>query len=170
LTDALAGVALRGSTPCDRAFLFTVYASTRRDELALTDWDEATKHAFLEQQFDAQDATYRARYPDGEFLIITRGLVSIGRLYLGWLPGEVRIVDITLLPEERAHGIGTKLIGDVMADAAARCCRVTLYVEAFNPAFRLYERLGFARIGEHGIYQLMEWRPPAGEGWPSAAS
>ncbi|MGI8685235.1 MAG: hypothetical protein ACR2MO_09140 [Acidimicrobiales bacterium] len=34
-------------------------------------------------------------------------------------------------------------------------------VEQFNPALRLYERLGFTHVGEHGIHLLMEWRPPA---------
>jgi hypothetical protein len=36
---------------------------------------------------------------------------------------------------------------------------VTLYVEAFNPAHRLYTRLGFQKVDEYGVYELLEWRP-----------
>ena len=152
-------IRLRPAAPVDRPFLFQVYASTRVDELSLVDWDADQRQAFLEQQYSAQDETYHARYPDGDFLVVCSDERPIGRLYIGRLETEVRIVDITLLPEHRGQGIGTRLIQGVMADAQETGGRVTLYVEAFNPAYRLYERLGFERIGEHGIYQLMEWRP-----------
>ena len=36
-------VTLRPSTPEDDAFLFEVYAGTRREELAQVPWDEAQK-------------------------------------------------------------------------------------------------------------------------------
>jgi hypothetical protein len=38
---------------------------------------------------------------------------------------------------------------------------LTLYVEAFNSAHRLYGRLGFRAVGGHGVYELLEWRRPA---------
>jgi ribosomal protein S18 acetylase RimI-like enzyme len=69
------------------------------------------------------------------------------------------VVDITLLPEFRGRGIGTRLIRDLMDEGARTGSRVTLYVEAFNPAYRLYTRLGFQRIDEYGAYELLEWRP-----------
>jgi hypothetical protein len=37
---------------------------------------------------------------------------------------------------------------------------VRIHVERYNPALRLYERLGFRRIADGGIYFLMEWTPP----------
>jgi GNAT superfamily N-acetyltransferase len=150
---------LRPAADADRRFLFEVYASTRIDELALTDWSPDQKQVFLTQQFSAQDETYRARYPDGEFSIITLNDRPIGRLYLGRLPGEIRVVDITLLPAFRGQGIGSRLIRNVMDEAARVGGRVTLFVEAFNPAHRLYTRLGFTRIDEYGVYELLEWRP-----------
>src|SRR6202040_3804824 len=55
-------ITLRPIRPEDRGFLFRVYASTREEELALTDWDEEQKRAFLEGQFAAQDTWYRERY------------------------------------------------------------------------------------------------------------
>ena len=43
---------------------------------------------------------------------------------------------------------------------------VRLHVEPSNPARRLYERLGFTRIADQGLYWLMEWSPPGAVGTP----
>jgi ribosomal protein S18 acetylase RimI-like enzyme len=37
---------------------------------------------------------------------------------------------------------------------------VTIHVEAFNPALRLYRRLGFEHADTNGVYFLMRWTPP----------
>ena len=37
---------------------------------------------------------------------------------------------------------------------------VTIHVEVYNPAMRLYERLGFRPIEDRGPYRLMEWKTP----------
>jgi predicted GNAT family acetyltransferase len=49
---------------------------------------------------------------------------------------------------------------EVMAEASAAGKPVRIYVERFNRALRLYERLGFRTIGDTGVYYHMEWRPP----------
>ena len=36
---------------------------------------------------------------------------------------------------------------------------VTIHVEVFNPARRLYERLGFQHVDSSGAYHLMRWSP-----------
>jgi hypothetical protein len=33
-----------------------------------------------------------------------------------------------------------------------------IHVERFNPALRLYERLGFRQIDDRGVYLFLEWR------------
>jgi predicted GNAT family acetyltransferase len=48
---------------------------------------------------------------------------------------------------------------EVLAEADAAGKRVTIYVERFNPALRLYERLGFAQIEAQGVYLLLDRRP-----------
>jgi ribosomal protein S18 acetylase RimI-like enzyme len=145
--------------PEDAAFLYKVYASTRADELALTDWDEAQKEAFLTMQFNAQHQDYQANYTDADFLIILLGDRSIGRLYLDRLETEIRIIDIALLPEYRNSGIGTALLKDILAEAARVGKPVRIHVEMFNPAFRLYQRLGFRKLEDRGVYYFMEWSP-----------
>lgn len=154
-------VALRPVTPEDLPFLERVYGSTRAEELALVDWSDEQKAAFVRMQFAAQHSYYQEHYGDADFLVIQVDGVPAGRLYVARWPRQIRLVDITLLPEHRGSGIGTALLGDLMAEATAAGKTLTIHVEVYNPALRLYERLGFAPVEERGVYRLMEWRPPA---------
>jgi ribosomal protein S18 acetylase RimI-like enzyme len=152
-------IAFRPIRPEDEAFLYQVYASTRADELALVDWDEAQKEAFLKMQFNAQHQEYQRNYPDADFLIILLNDQPIGRLYIDRGEDEVRLIDIALLPEYRNGGIGTAILKDIQAEAANVGKSVTIHVEMFNPALRLYERLGFRKLEDRGVYYFMEWSP-----------
>jgi ribosomal protein S18 acetylase RimI-like enzyme len=155
-------VALRPIAPGDQAFLSRVYAGTRTDELALVDWDEGQKAAFLAMQFAAQHRYYQEHYADADFAVILAGFRPVGRLYVARWPDEIRIVDIALLPEHRNAGIGTSLLKQLQAEAAQAGKPLRIHVERFNPALRLYERLGFRQIDDRGVYWLMEWSAPAG--------
>ena len=152
-------VHFRPIRPDDEAFLYEVYASTRTEELAVVDWDEAQKAAFLHMQFEAQHQFYQERYTQTDILIILRDAVPVGRLYVARWQDEIRIVDIALLPPYRNAGIGTAILRDLLAEAAAAHKPVRIHVEKFNPALRLYERLGFAPIEDKGVYLFMEWAP-----------
>lgn len=152
-------VTLRQICRDDEPFLFHVYASTRLDELAPLDWSEDAKTAFLQQQFAAQHQHYHTYFAHADFKIILLDDRPIGRLYVARQQDEIRLVDIALLPEYRNAGIGTRLLQDLLAEAAAAVKPVHLHVEKFNPALRLYERLGFSRIADRGVYWFMEWLP-----------
>ncbi len=156
-------VTFRPIRPDDEAFLLAVYASTRADEMARVPWSEAQREAFLKMQFAAQQHHYRERYPDAAFQIILSQDRPVGRLYVARLEKEIRIIDITLLPEHRNNGIGTPILRDLMAEAAQAEKPLHIYVESFNPSLRLFERLGFTKIDDDGINFFMEWRPPAQE-------
>ncbi len=145
--------------PDDQAFLLEVYASTRREELALVDWDEDEKARFLQMQFAAQHQYYQDYYTEADFLIILLDELPVGRLYLARWPGEIRIVDLALLPAHRNAGIGTRILSDVLAEATLAGKPVRIHVEKLNPALRLYERLGFTRIADKGVYWFLEWVP-----------
>lgn len=159
LTDR--GIALRPQRADDQDFLRRLYVSTRWDELAPSGWLDAQKLAFLSQQFQLQDLHYTRHYAQAARGIVTVAGQAAGRLYLLQQPGDLRIVDISLLPEHRSGGIGTALIGAVFDLARATSGKVSIHVETFNPARRLYDRLGFTPVGvtQGGIYHLMEWQP-----------
>ncbi|MDQ1497437.1 MAG: hypothetical protein QOI86_777 [Actinomycetota bacterium] len=158
-------VTLRPATGSDRDFLLAVYSASREEELAPVPWSDEQKAAFLAQQFQAQGRDYRQRHPAGRFLIVEVGGEPAGRLYLAvlpgdGLPGELRILDIGLLAPFRNAGTGSALLADVIAEADRDGRRVSLHVERWNRARRLYERLGFAVVAETDVYLLLE-RPPA---------
>ena len=152
-------VTLRPITANDRDFLYRVYASTREDELAPLGWDAAQKESFLEMQFAAQHKFYQERFPGAEFQIILLDGESVGRLYVDRREDEIRILDVALLPEHRNQGIGSALLGDVLADGEWAGLPVRFHVERHSPALSLYKRLGFHKIGESGVYYLLEWSP-----------
>lgn len=152
-------LSLRPALPDDLPFLAAVYASTRIEELAPTGWPDEAKTAFLQQQFSAQHDHYHTHYPGADFLIIERDGQPIGRLYVARWPRELRLMDIALLPQYRNRGLGTQILRGLLAEAQASGKRVSLHVEAYNPAMRLYERHGFQKITDTGVYWLMEWEP-----------
>lgn len=158
--------ALRPVTPADQAFLLQVYASTRADELALTGWDTATREAFVRQQAQAQVAHYQGHWPDALHQVIScqdpgpqgNDWHDVGRLWLNLHADASHVLDIALLAEWRGRGLGQMVLRRVMREAAACGRDVTIYVEAGNPARRLYDRLGFLPIGQpDGLHQLMRW-------------
>jgi len=151
---------LRPIHPEDHDFLFRVYAGTRLDELALTDWSEAQKQAFLTQQFEAQHHYYQTHYRGARFDLILLDDQPIGRLYVARWREEIRIMDIALLPDYRNRGIGSGLLRDLLEEAAVTGKRLTIHVERYNPALRLYRRVGFEPIGETGVYLLLAVESP----------
>lgn len=155
-----AGLTFRSVTDADVPFLFAVYNSTRAQEMAMTPWPEEQKAAFLQMQANAQHTDYRRNYPDADWLIIARGGEDIGRLYLYRRESAHHILDIAFLPQHCGKGYGGALIQDLLDEAAAAGKPFTIHVEKFNPAMRLYRRLGFASAEEQGVYDLMRWTPP----------
>jgi ribosomal protein S18 acetylase RimI-like enzyme len=150
---------LRPVTEDDRAFLVDLYQSVREPELAHVPWDAATRRAFIEHQFNAQDAHYREHYPGATLDVIEVGGMPAGRLYVHRGPRDIRIMDIGLAPPFRGRGIGTSLLRALISEAEQTSRKLSIHVEMNNPARMFYERLGFRVAGEHGIYVLME-RPP----------
>ncbi len=153
------GISYRVATDDDLPFVAMVYASTRLEELAMVDWTDEVRGQFLAHQHDAQHRHYRAHYPEAEWLVVERGGEPVGRLYIEEWSREYRIIDISLLPEHRGSGTGSAILNDILDQARAAGKGVSIHVERNNPAMRLYVRLGFVKIDEHGVYDLMDWRP-----------
>ncbi len=151
-------VTFRPAGSDDEPFLLGVYGSTRTEELALTNWDEAQRETFLRMQFSAQQSHYREHYPEGEQYVILVNEDAVGRLYVAEIEKEVRVLDITILPHHRNTGIGKPIIRELMAEAAAIGKPLRIYIESFNPSLGLFERLGFVKSEESGYSYLMEWR------------
>ena len=143
----------------DRAFLVELYDSVRAPELAHVPWDPATRRAFVEHQFNAQDAHYRQHYPGATLDVVEVDGEPAGRLYVHRGLHDIRIMDIALAPAFRGRGIGTGLLRTLIAEADKSGRKLSIHVETNNPARTLYERLSFRPAGEHGVYVLMERVP-----------
>jgi RimJ/RimL family protein N-acetyltransferase len=150
---------LRPVTGDDREFLVDLYHSVREPELAHVPWDAATRRAFIEHQFSAQDAHYRQHYPGATLDVIEVDGEPAGRLYVHRGPSDIRIMDIALAPAFRGRGIATDLLRALITEAERSARKLSIHVEMNNPARVLYERLGFRPAGEHGVYVLMERSP-----------
>jgi ribosomal-protein-alanine N-acetyltransferase len=71
-------------------------------------------------------------------------------------PHESYVQTIAVSPDRQGHGLGTRLLLDVIAESERRGCeRLDLEVRADNEvAIALYERHGFTRLGlRRGYYQ-----------------
>src|SRR4051812_22049373 len=128
--------------------------------MAMVPWADAQKAAFVSMQFEAQNRAYRSAYPEGRFLVVTSSPAAVGRLYVARLPDEIRVIDLTLLPDYRGTGIGSTLLAEIIAESELAGLPVRLHVEHGNRARRLYERFGFVTVSADDVYEMMK-RPPA---------
>ena len=154
-------IALREADSADNESLLRVYAATRAAEMGVAGWDDATRLAFVRMQFDMQQRSYRMQFPAARCQVIECDGVTAGRLWLNRAGRDIRILDIALLPQYRAQGIGRFCLKSVLAEAQPGGGSVRLSVDADNPARRLYERLGFVLTGGGPLRLAMEWSPVA---------
>jgi ribosomal protein S18 acetylase RimI-like enzyme len=162
LADA---VTLRPVAADDGEFLLRVYASTREDELSQVVWPEGAREAFLRSQLAAQRTAYESRFPHADYDVILYQGRPAGRLWVARTPEQIRLLDIALLPEFQNLGIGTHLVERLIEESERTGVALRHMVFELNTeAFRFYERLGFARVDETGMYVLMERRPQAARG------
>jgi GNAT superfamily N-acetyltransferase len=153
-------ITLRPTADADYDFMRRLYHSARAEEMEHFPFGDAEKRVFLDQQFAAQFEHYGIHYPTCERNIVENDGVPIGRLWVDEWRDQIRLVDIALMPEWRGGGVGSMLLHGVLDRGRKSGKPVTIHVEAFNPALRLYKRLGFVQVDTNGVYLLMRWTPP----------
>ena len=158
-----ADVGLRPATASDLPFLRDLHASTRAFEGSVAGWPEAAWAGFVDRQFALQHRDFLARHPTGDFLVVTRLGVSIGRLYVDRGRDPWRLIDIALLPSERGRGFGAAILRMLQACAVeAGASAVDLHVARSNVrAARLYGTLGFREaLSASGTHRRLSWPAP----------
>jgi ribosomal protein S18 acetylase RimI-like enzyme len=143
----------------DLPFLKEVYKSTRAAEMQLVDWPQEEIERFINQQFESQHSYYLQVYHEATFEIIYVGNEPVGRLYLWESDRQIRIVDISLLPEFRNQGIGSSILNMLMGKSDFSSKVLSIHVEVYNHALSLYQRLGFEQKDQTGVYFYMERNP-----------
>jgi ribosomal protein S18 acetylase RimI-like enzyme len=122
---------------------------------AVWGWDERV-------QRERHARTFKPR----RWRIITVNGTDVGMLSVEYRPDEVYLARIELLPGHQGQGIGTRIIGMLLADAGRRGHDLVLDVLAVNERARaLYRRLGLtevAAVGDGDVRVRMRSGRPAG--------
>ncbi len=157
---------LRPATAEDVGFLADVVIEATRAQGRLPDgfderqWRQGFGQWTMEQ--------VRVESPGTTISVVEVGDERIGRLRITRSDGGIELCGIQLLPGFQRHGIGTAIIEDLKAQAAAAGVPLDLGVEKDNPdARKLYERLGFVHVGETGEEWKLRWDPRPDAGLPA---
>ncbi|MEP7202591.1 MAG: GNAT family N-acetyltransferase [Ilumatobacteraceae bacterium] len=143
---------LRPAAPDDLDFERYLYASTRDD---LRPLGPEVFDGLVGMQFRAQSMSIRLDHPDAERKIVLVEEEPAGRLIIDTSGRHIEVIDVSLLPLYRGHGIGTSVLRGVMSQADRLGRAMRLHVEKQSRAVRLCERLGFVICGDVGMYFAM---------------
>ncbi|MFN8493396.1 MAG: GNAT family N-acetyltransferase [Caldilineaceae bacterium] len=79
----------------------------------------------------------------------------------GYVDEQTPELSIAIAPGHRGQGIGHALLAQLLATAQAQYRAISLSVWFENPAFRLYQRLGFQVVTEDGpaVTMVKRFRP-----------
>ncbi|ARP79813.1 GNAT family N-acetyltransferase [Bordetella genomosp. 8] len=101
----------------------------------------------------------RVNYRFQDALLVYDGAELVGLFKVARGAAEWKLVQVQIAPARQGQGLGGKLVRGLQAEAARAGCAITLEVLKGNPARRLYERCGFAVVGENALEHQMRWQP-----------
>jgi ribosomal protein S18 acetylase RimI-like enzyme len=143
-------VELRPATPDDGQLVYEVTEAAMRRyvEQAFGPWIESFQREVIAKSFDP--ATHRVVLIDGR----EAGLVAVGEH-----ASHLQLEKIYLLPHCQRHGVGSRLLKQIVESAAKSGKPVRLRVLAVNTdARRWYERFGFVVTKATAERLFMEYR------------
>jgi len=152
----LSHVSLRSETEQDRSFLEELFIATREEWPGFRDLAPASRSRILKEQFHIQHQQYK-QYPHTWFNIISVDDQPVGRIYVCQNPMELRVIDLSLLPQYRQHGIGTQLLRSIQAEATRTQLPLRLQVHQFNSARHFYQKLGFQEESRNSSHVQLMW-------------
>ncbi len=147
-------VVRRSVTRYDGPLLRAIFSSCRSTEFESLPAPLVT--ALLDSQFRMHRLDRERRWSHAVDEIIEYRGVPAGRLTVSWTSEEIRIVDLSILPGYRGHGIGTTLLMQLSADAAEAELPLRMMDTADRARDPLFVRLGFRVIAEFGPDVEME--------------
>lgn len=149
----------------DDRFLFELFRSSRERELLPI--PPAIRDAFTQQQFNIHRMGADATYPEAEHLIIeVLSLIDgvtlptpAGQILIERNDERVLIIDLAIHPAHRNGGLGTVVLEMIMEQCRKDGKILRGSVTPYNPARRLYARLGIVERPSGNGYIGLEWRP-----------
>ena len=154
------GLACRIATidhePFERSLVASTFASLPVEQLP-----PAIADQLIDQQFQMQQAAYKARFPESIRWILDQRHEPVARLWLNVAEPELRIVDMIVRADLRGAGIGTSILTALCSLSHPDELFVRLAVSTGNPAaHRLYRRIGFVAVHQASDAVEMEYRQP----------
>lgn len=146
LTDILADMRARVAGGGDRAILRQIVGADAMQMLSGV--PASARTVLVGAQVEGRLPALLRDHPLASTLLLSLGDRFIGMLTLDWPPaGPVTLLDMTLLPDLRRQGHGTRALSALcaVADRFGRPVRIRLFYD--NPAHRLLERTGFVAVG-----------------------
>jgi ribosomal protein S18 acetylase RimI-like enzyme len=148
-TPALLSVTLRPAREADGPWLYELYRATMRPIiLRALGWNDRE-----------QRERFNVSYQVDLFELIFQGSTRVGALYRTQHPGNLHLSLILVESGYQNRKIGTGLIRDLQATCRAGGDGITLSVFQNNPAFHLYQRLGFSVDTHNDLFYKMSWTP-----------
>ncbi len=151
-------IILRPRRADEENFWCEVFYDAVRKHFESLNLPENELNNLLEFQFQAQNLDYEKNYPQASNDIILYKNESAGRVILSNEHNDLHLIDIAILSKFRSRGIGTKILEWLFGQSRQTKLPIRFYVEKINPAFRLYERLGFKTVADVTTHFQMEWR------------
>jgi len=144
-------VALRSATPADSEFCFELHKAAMGAYItAIWGWDEQRQRDHHARSFNP-----------GRWQIITAGGTDVGMIDVEYRPAEIYLSRIEVHPSYQGRGIGTRLIGALIDEAAHKGQDLVLEVLTVNRrAQALYRRLGLTEVATHGVKITMRSSRP----------
>jgi ribosomal protein S18 acetylase RimI-like enzyme len=150
------------AAPATEPLRYTLIAATP----AHHEWLESLRREAYADLFQATwgawDEARHARHfaeclERGHIYIIVVGHNQVGMIQKFDLPEALEIGEIQIRPQDRNHGLGSRVLLDAIANARRDGKTVRLSVALKNfAALRLYERLGFRAIGRSDTHNNLE--------------
>ncbi|UCG26002.1 MAG: GNAT family N-acetyltransferase [Chloroflexota bacterium] len=136
---------LRQVKATDFDFLYRLKVACLKEYItAIWGWDDEFQRSHFAAHFD----------PAGSQIVVAYGR-DAGQVSIIERPEERYLSGIYLLPAYQGQGLGSQIVGDVLANARKSNRPVSLQVLRGNPARRLYERLGFKAIERTATHVIM---------------
>jgi GNAT superfamily N-acetyltransferase len=149
--DKIADWFLRGATSNDMEFLWQLHCATMKGYIAKTwGWDEEWQRRHFTEYF-----------VPARIQIIGRGNEDVGMIVVERHLDRMFLASMEITPKHQRIGLGSAIIGSLLAKADKRHVPVDLQVLKVNPARVLYERLGFTLIEETPTHYRMRYAKPA---------
>lgn len=161
---------IRCATAADDRFCRALFHEQRAEQFAPLGLGDEMLRRLLDQQYHAQSTNYARQFPDAAALIVEHVGSDVGRLIVALrrrpsepadsgaqLPPDgtdLHLVDIIIAASARNRGIGGDVVaGLARAGHAIGATQFSLLVLQTNlAAQRLYQRLGFAKAADRGVY------------------